>query len=104
MHEERSFVPLLIVILLAFLVPVVLRRVERLRLPVVVGEILAGIAVGRSGLGWVPEHDPTLELLSEFGFVYLMFLSGMEIDFSGLSRASGGQPGPRRLGLRERQN
>jgi len=84
MEETRSFVPLLLVVFLAFLVPIVLSRFKRLRLPIVVGEILAGIIIGRSGLGWVQHHDPALDLLSEFGFVFLMFLSGMEIDFSSL--------------------
>jgi Kef-type K+ transport system membrane component KefB/Trk K+ transport system NAD-binding subunit len=84
MEETRSFLPLLLVVFLAFLVPILLSRFRRLRLPIVVGEILVGILVGRSGLGWVQHHDPALDLLAEFGFVFLMFLSGMEIDFSSL--------------------
>lgn len=84
MEETVSFTPLLIVIFLAFIVPLVLTRFRRLRLPIVVGEIVAGIIVGRSGFGWVQQHDPVLDLLSEFGFVFLMFLAGMEIDFSNI--------------------
>lgn len=84
MEEHLSFIPLLLVILLAFVVPLALSRVRQLRLPVVVGEIVAGILVGRSGLGWVPSHDAVLDLLAEFGFVFLMFLAGMEIDFPNL--------------------
>jgi Kef-type K+ transport system membrane component KefB/Trk K+ transport system NAD-binding subunit len=84
MEETRSFIPLLLVVFLAFLVPIVLSRFKKLRLPIVVGEILAGVVIGRSGFGWVQHHDPTLDLLAEFGFVFLMFLSGMEIDFSSL--------------------
>lgn len=84
MEETRTFAPLLLVIFFAFLVPVVLSSFKRMRLPIVVGEILIGILIGRSGLGWVQHHDPALDLLSEFGFVFLMFLSGMEIDFSSL--------------------
>jgi Kef-type K+ transport system membrane component KefB/Trk K+ transport system NAD-binding subunit len=84
MSEPRSFMPLLLVILLAFVVPLALSRVKRLRLPIVVGEILAGIVVGRSGLNWVQSYDAILDLLAEFGFVFLMFLAGMEIDFSSL--------------------
>ncbi len=92
MDETMSFAPLLLVVLLAFLVPIFLSRISRLGIPIVVGEILIGILVGRSGLGWVNQHDPLLDLLSEFGFVFLMFLSGMEIDFSaiGLPRAGDG--------------
>jgi Kef-type K+ transport system membrane component KefB/Trk K+ transport system NAD-binding subunit len=84
MEETRSFIPLLLVLFLAFLVPIVLSRFKKLRLPIVVGEILAGIIIGRSGFGWVQHHDLVLDLLAEFGFVFLMFLSGMEIDFSSL--------------------
>jgi Kef-type K+ transport system membrane component KefB/Trk K+ transport system NAD-binding subunit len=84
MEETLSFLPLLIVIFLAFLVPIVLSRFRKFRLPIVVGEIIAGIIIGRSGLGWVQHHEVVLDLLAELGFVFLMFLSGMEIDFSNL--------------------
>ena len=60
MEESHSFVPLLVVALLAFLVPLVLSRFKRLRVPVVVGEILVGIIIGDSGLRLVG-HDPMLE-------------------------------------------
>ena len=90
MEKGPSFAPLLLVLLLAFIVPLLLSRFKKLRLPVVVGEILAGILVGRSGFGWVEGQDPVLSLLAEFGFVFLMFLSGMEIDLSNL-----GLPGSR---------
>ena len=85
MEAEAGFTPLLIVIALAFSVPLVLMRFQRLRLPIVVGEILAGIVVGRSGFGWVTHEDALLTLLAEFGFVFLMFLAGMEIDFANLN-------------------
>ncbi len=84
MEETYSFAPLLIVIFLASLVPIILNRFRKLTLPIVVGELIVGIIIGRSGFGWVKHHDPVLDLLSEFGFVFLMFLSGMEIDFSSL--------------------
>ena len=83
---EPSFVPLLLVVVLAFLVPVLISRFRRV--PVVVGEILAGIIVGPSVLGLVHGEEPTLGLLSEIGFAFLMFLSGLEIDFSILFAAS----------------
>jgi len=84
MEQPTSFLPLLTVVFLAFIVPFILSRFRRVRPPIVVGEIIAGILVGRSGLGWVAGHDPVLDLLAEFGFVFLMFLAGMEIDFSNL--------------------
>jgi Kef-type K+ transport system membrane component KefB/Trk K+ transport system NAD-binding subunit len=87
MHQSPSYIALLIVLLLAFSVPLVLSWVKWLRLPVIVGEIIAGIIVGRSGLGLIGEQDPMLSLLAELGFVFLMFLAGMEIDFSNLRKS-----------------
>lgn len=84
MEEPRTFGSLLIVVLLALAVPLILSRFKRLRLPIVVGEILAGIIVGPNLLGLVSAHDPALDFLAEFGFVFLMFLSGMEVDFTSL--------------------
>ena len=78
---DISFIPLLTVVGLAFVVPIVLARFKTLAIPVVVGEILAGIVVGKSGLHWV-RSDAVLTVLAELGFVYLMFLSGLELDFS----------------------
>lgn len=87
MDEARSFAPLLIVVMLAFMVPLLLSSVrERLAIPIVVGEIVGGMIVGRSGFGWVLPDNGALDLLKELGFVFLMFLSGMEIDFRSLSR------------------
>ncbi len=85
MDEARSFAPLLIVVMLAFLVPLLLSSVRgRLAIPIVVGEIVAGMIVGRSGFGWVVSDNGALDVLKELGFVLLMFLSGMEIDFRSL--------------------
>ena len=73
MQEPLSFISLSLVVFFAFLVPLALTRFQRLRLPIVVGEILAGIIVGCSGFGLVHEDDPMLELLAELGFVFLCF-------------------------------
>ncbi len=80
MHEETSYVSLLIVVALAAIVPVFTTQIRKVRIPVVVGEILAGMIIGRSGFNLVGE-DPWLEMLSTLGFAYLMFLSGLEVDF-----------------------
>jgi trk system potassium uptake protein TrkA len=80
-HSAISFIPLLIVIGLAFLVPLLLSRFKRVGIPIVVGEIIAGIIVGKSGLNLVQEGT-VLRILSDLGFAYLMFLSGLEINFA----------------------
>ena len=43
-------------------------------------EILLGIVVGPSGLGWV-EVDEAVEVISVIGLAFLLFLGGLEIDF-----------------------
>ncbi|MFN2225599.1 MAG: monovalent cation:proton antiporter family protein [Anaerolineae bacterium] len=98
MEEHQSFVPLLIVVVLGFFVPFILSRFRRLSLPVVVGEILAGILIGQSGLGLVGTEDAMLNVLSLLGFAYLMFLSGLEVDFGALMP----EPGRQRGSWRER--
>lgn len=89
----------MIVVGIAFLIPVVLHRFNVKFLPVVVAEIIAGIIIGKSGFNLVAADDPYLALLSTLGLIYLMFLSGLEIDFSllvpkkGRTRNGGGVAG-----------
>jgi Kef-type K+ transport system membrane component KefB len=59
----------------------------RLRLPAAVVLILIGIAVGPTGLAWVDGATPAVAIVSELGFLVLMFMAGMEIDFASLRRA-----------------
>ncbi len=80
MSHDHSFQPLLLIMGLAFLVPILVSRLRWLPFPPVVIVLVCGIILGDSGLGWV-QSDEILGFLSLFGFVYLMFLSGMEIDF-----------------------
>jgi Kef-type K+ transport system membrane component KefB/Trk K+ transport system NAD-binding subunit len=53
------------------------------RVPVVVGEIVAGVIIGHSGLNLVGA-SPMLVIMSDIGLAFLMFLAGMEIDFAKL--------------------
>jgi len=77
----HDILPLLIIGVTAFLAPVLGHRIRRWKIPVIVLEILFGILLGRSGLG-LAQHTPIVDFLSEFGFIFLMFLSGFELDFS----------------------
>jgi Kef-type K+ transport system membrane component KefB len=81
--EEPTFDGLLLVVVVAFAAPFLLGLAPRLRLPSVVFEIVAGIVIGPSVLGWV-ELDQTIEVLSLLGLAYLLFLAGLEIDFDRL--------------------
>src|SRR3954465_11224528 len=78
-----SFSGLLIVSVVAFGAPFVLGLLPGLRLPAVVLEIVAGIVVGPSVLGWV-EVDQTIAVVSTLGLAFLLFLAGLEIDFTRL--------------------
>jgi Kef-type K+ transport system membrane component KefB len=74
-----SFDNVLIIAAIAVLVPVLLALVPRLPLPQAVLEVIAGIVVGPSVLGWV-HIDAAVEVLSALGLGMLLFLAGLEID------------------------
>ena len=77
---ELEFTNLLIVVAVGFAAPFVLGLAPRLRLPSVVLEIVAGIVVGPSVLGWV-EVDEPVAVMSVVGLTFLLFLAGLEIEF-----------------------
>lgn len=89
-----SFLPLLLVSVLAFLIPLAVSRFKRFPIPIVVGEILVGILIGQSGLRLV-HYDSWLQFLAEFGFAFLMFLSGLEVDFDLLAASRNPEGGSR---------
>src|SRR6516165_1918939 len=69
------FTNLLIVVAVGLLAPLALGFFPRVRLP----EILLGIVVGPSGLGWA-KPDAAVSILALVGLAFLLFLSGLEID------------------------
>ncbi|MDN4073673.1 monovalent cation:proton antiporter family protein [Fictibacillus terranigra] len=104
MGGHASISSLVIVILTAFFIPILLNKFKIRFLPVVVAEIIAGIIIGKSGFDIV--HAGTwLDILSVLGFIFLMFLSGLEIDFSVFAASSdkkqlpNGKTEPNRLGV-----
>jgi Kef-type K+ transport system membrane component KefB/mannitol/fructose-specific phosphotransferase system IIA component (Ntr-type) len=58
---------------------------ERLRVPGMIGIILAGVLVGPHGLQLL-ERSATMVLLGTVGLLYLMFLAAIEIDLHGMRR------------------
>ena len=78
-----SFSGVLIIALVAVAVPVVLALVPRLPVPGAVLEVLAGILIGPSVLGWVHVNAP-VQVLSDLGLGMLLFLAGLEIDIDSL--------------------
>ena len=78
-----SFSGLLIISAVAFGAPLLLGLFPRVRAPAVVLEIVAGIVVGPSVLGWV-EVDATISVVATLGLAFLLFLAGLEIEFDRL--------------------
>jgi Kef-type K+ transport system membrane component KefB len=71
---------LAIVAAVAFGVPLLLGLFPALRVPAIVVELVVGIAIGPSALGWV-EVDSLLAALSLIGLAFLLFLAGLEVEF-----------------------
>ena len=80
---EISFANVVIVAAVAFAAPLALGLIPKLRLPAVVLEIVLGIAVGPSGLGWV-KSDPPVQVLALMGLAFLLFLAGLDVELGRL--------------------
>ncbi len=76
---EVGFTNLLVVCLIALLAPLALGFAPRVRVPAVVLEIVVGVVVGPSVLGWV-EADLVVSVVAVLGLAFLLFLAGLEID------------------------
>jgi Kef-type K+ transport system membrane component KefB len=74
-----DFTNLLIVVAVGLVAPLALGFFPRIRLPAIVLEIVFGIVIGPSGLGWVKPDFP-VSILALVGLAFLLFLSGLEID------------------------
>ncbi|POH75120.1 cation:proton antiporter [Arthrobacter glacialis] len=71
--------PILALICVAALLGPLLALPARWRIPVVIGELLAGILIGRSGLGLVDPAEPTFTFLADMGFALIMFVVGTHV-------------------------
>lgn len=78
-----SFLVVLLVILLA---PIVMGK---LRIPHIVGMVLAGVVLGKYGFH-ILEHDDSFKLFGNVGLYYIMFLAGLEMDLDGLRKRKQG--------------
>ena len=83
-HNQEVLFSLLLITTLAALVPLLATRLQRFRVPIVVGEIIVGIIIGKSGFQWVADNSEIIQFLAWFGFIFLMFLSGLELDFGAM--------------------
>ncbi len=78
-----EFGSLAVVLVIAFAAPLILGLAPALRLPSVVLELCAGIAVGPDGLGWA-KVDGTIEVFATVGLAVLLFLAGLGIELERL--------------------
>jgi Kef-type K+ transport system membrane component KefB len=80
---------LLIIPILGVLAPLAARGLGRwVRVPIVVFELVLGILVGPSVLGWA-QPDAFIDVLSEFGLAMLFFVAGSEIEFAAFRGRTG---------------
>ncbi|WP_259732496.1 cation:proton antiporter [Synechococcus sp. CS-1331] len=78
--------PLAVLALLLGVSVVVPPLVRRLGMPDLVGLLVAGVLIGPHGLQWLNPSQPTVQLLSDGGVIYLLFLAGLEIDLAEFAR------------------
>ncbi len=80
---NEPIVPFAILLVVILIVPIIF---EKLRLPGLVGLLAAGVALGSNGLNVLQNDAPTMQLLSDIGLVYLMFVAGLEVDMEQFRR------------------
>ncbi|WP_458040694.1 MULTISPECIES: cation:proton antiporter [Bacteria] len=91
---QLSDLDFVIIAAIAVIAPLLVRGLSsRLRIPIVVFELVLGIIAGPSVLGWIQE-GPISERLADFGLALLFFMAGNEIDF----RVLRGRDGARAVG------
>lgn len=83
----EHFLPQIIIILVAAKLGAELAH--RLGQPAVLGELVAGVIVGGSVLGWVKADNEVLRIFAELGAVLLLFEVGLECDLIQLLRIGG---------------
>lgn len=71
-----------LVLMIILFAPILLGR---LRIPHIIGMILAGVIVGKYGLN-ILERDSSFELFGKVGIYYIMFLAGLEMDLENLKK------------------
>ncbi|MDO5711685.1 MAG: cation:proton antiporter [Micrococcales bacterium] len=87
-----NFAQLALICLVAILGPL-LRLSRGVHAPVVIGELLVGLALGVTGLGILHTGDPTFSFLAEIGFGLVMFVAGTHVPLRDPGLRSGARTG-----------
>ena len=74
-----------LVLMIILFAPIILGR---LRIPHIIGMILAGVVIGKYGFN-ILERDSSFELFGKVGIYYIMFLAGLEMDLENLKKNLG---------------
>ena len=80
--------PTLIFFVVLFIILIAPIVMGKLRIPHIIGMVLAGIVIGPYGLN-ILERDSSFELFGRVGLLYIMFLAGIEMDMEGLKKDLG---------------
>lgn len=80
--------PTLIFFVVLFIILIAPIVMGKLRIPHIIGMVLAGIVIGPYGLN-ILERDSSFELFGSVGLLYIMFLAGIEMDMEGLKKDLG---------------
>jgi Kef-type K+ transport system membrane component KefB len=59
---------------------------RRMRIPWVVALIVGGMVIGPGGLDWFDATDPTIDFFASVGLVFVMFMAGLESQFSRIDK------------------
>lgn len=81
--SKEPIVPIAILLVVILVVPILF---ERLRLPGLVGLLLAGLVLGPHGCNILRQDSAVINLLSYIGLVYLMFVAGLQVDIQQFHR------------------
>lgn len=80
--------PVLIFSLILFIILLAPMLLHRLKIPDLIGLIIAGAIIGPNGLG-IMSRDSSMELFGTVGLLYIMFIAGLEIDMADLRKNYG---------------
>ena len=73
-----------VVLLIILFAPIIMGK---LRIPHLIGMVLAGVLIGKYGLN-ILERDDSFELFGKVGIYYIMFLASLEMDMEGVRKNS----------------
>ena len=74
-----------VVLLIILFAPIIMGK---LRIPHIIGMVLAGVLIGQYGLN-ILERDDSFELFGKVGLYYIMFLASLEMDMEGFKKNLG---------------